>query len=235
MHIEIRLERKLVMNMPQCTVRFLLLLAALTVAIGGCTTEITPTRAISDLSITKAAPDAVAQEHFVTKWLVLGPFSFEADDFGGDQQQPAADKAFVADEAALDGTQLFDKGPAWVEKQFPANAGFVGRVNLDRFFEQVEHAAAYAVAWVYCPERISGAALLTGSDDYLKVWINSKLVHTYKTERRAGEADQDKIENITLKKGYNRIVVKCVDVVLGWNFCLRFADKDGRPIAVKAR
>jgi len=203
-------------------------------ALGGCATynEIAPTKAISDLSVTGAG--AVTKDHFVTNWLVLGPFKFKADDFGGDQQQAAADKAFVPDEAGLNGLQIPPKPAVWREKQF-SDRMETGRINLDGTFGRIEHAAAYAVAWVHCSEEITSANLLVGSDDYITVWINGKAVHTYKTERRAGEADQDKIANITLRKGYNRIVVKCVDVVLGWNFFLRFTDKDGKPIAVKPR
>jgi hypothetical protein len=59
-------------------------------------------------------------------------------------------------------------------------------------------------------------------------------VHTFKKERRAGLADQDAIADITLQKGVNRVVVKCVDVVMGWNFYLRFATKDGKAIGIKA-
>jgi hypothetical protein len=203
-------------------------------ALGGCATfgELTPTKAISDLSATGAA--TVTKGSFVTKWLVLGPFEFKVDDFGGDQQQAAADKAFVPDEAGLNGLQILPKPAVWAEKQFTDDSA-AGRVDLDGVFGGIDHAAAYAVSWLHCSEEIAGVSLLVGSDDYITVWVNGKAVHTYKTERRAGEADQDKIENIKLRKGYNRIVVKCVDVVFGWNFFLRFADKDGKPIAVKAR
>ena len=203
-------------------------------ALGGCAVyeEVAPTRAISDLSAKGAV--AVTEEHFVTNWLVLGPFEFKAADFGGDQQQGAADKAFVPDEARLNGLQIPAKPAAWTEKQFGDDSA-IGRIDLDGVFGGIDHAAAYAVSWVHCSEEIAGASLLVGSDDYIVVWINGKAVHTYKTKRRAGEADQDKIENITLRKGHNRIVVKCVDVVVGWNFFLRFVDKDGKSIAVKAR
>ena len=91
----------------------------------------------------------------------------------------------------------------------------------------------YAVAWVNCPEAITHAKLLLGSDDYVKVWVNGKLVHTYKAGSRAGEADQDTITGINLSKGENRIVVKCVNALGAWNFYLRFADKDGNSYAVK--
>jgi len=212
-------------------------MALAAVCVVGCgPKEIAPTKAISELSLPadKAAqPAELAEEHFVTKWLVLGPFTFGEDDFGGGHQQAAADNEFMPDESALNGTQEAPEPAAWKETQF-ADDGQTGRVNLDKAFGRAEHIAAYAVCWLSCPEAVSDAKLLIGCDDYIKVWINGKLVHTYKTERRAGEADQDEVEKISLKKGYNRVVVKCVDVVANWNFFFRLTDKDGKPIAVKA-
>ena len=82
---------------------------------------------------------------------------------------------------------------------------------------------------------MSNAKLLVGSDDYIKVWINGKLELTYKTDRRSAEADQDTASGISLAKGYNRIVVKCVNVVSVWNFYLRFTDKDGKSFAVETK
>jgi len=217
-------ERKTCMGM---------VVAAVTaVALAGCTT-FTPTAAVSRLSLPADRTETVAQKHFVTNWLVLGPFRFQEDDFGGDQQQPAADEAFVPREGCLDGTQQAPEGTAWAEEQFEAaDPTRRGQVNLDRLYKRIDHAAAYAVCWLYSPDGLHDAKLLVGSDDYVKVWINGKLVHTYKEQRRAAHADQDTVEGITLKKGYNRIVVKCVDVVLSWDFYLRLTDADGRPVAV---
>jgi len=170
-------------------------------------------------------------KHFVTKWLLLGPTTFGENEFGGFPQTGAADKEFVPDEAALDGTQTPPAGAKaakWQEKNF-SNSANPGEIELG----ETEHAVTYAVAWVDCPEAITNAKLLTGSDDYIKVWINGKLVHTYKTECRGGEADQDTVTGISLNKGENRIVVKCVQVLGAWNFYLRFADKDGNAYTVK--
>ena len=196
--------------------------------------EITPTKGISELTLPTAEAAAVTEEHFVMNWLLLGPFTFDANDFGGEHQQPAADKEFMPQERHLNGTQAAPEPASWQEKQF-TGGDRPGRIDLDALYEQVEHAAAYAVCWLNCPQDVPDATLLVGSDDYITVWINGKLVHCYKKERRAAEADQDKIENIALKKGYNRVVVKCVDVVLGWDFYLRLTDKDGKPIAAKAK
>ena len=205
--------------------------AVAAVALAGCV-RFTPTAAVSQLSMPADRAETVAQKHFVTNWLLLGPFMFEEGDFGGGHQQPAADEAFVPREGGLNGTQEAPEGTAWAESQFEADPNYTGRVNLNRFYKRVDHAAAYAVCWLYSPDGLRGARLLVGSDDYIKVWINGKLVHTYKEERRAGDADQDTVEGVTLKKGYNRVVVKCVDVVLSWDFYLRLTDADGRPVAV---
>jgi len=174
------------------------------------------------------------QSQFVTKWTVLGPFTFGENDFGGDPQTAAVDKEFMPDEGALDGTQ---KPPAaskaaWKVNEFK-DAATAGMIDLDTFYNQIEHAAVYAVAWVVATEDVNDAKLLVGSDDYIKVWINGKLVHKYDTARRAGEPDQDLASGIKLNKGMNRIVVKCVDVVLDWNFYLRFTTKDSKAIGVK--
>ena len=205
---------------------------AAAVVLTGCAEPVTPTKAVSELVLPTQVTTKPTTEHFVTKWLVLGPFTFAEADYGGEHQQAAADNAFMPDEGKLDGTQTPPEGASWQEKQFEDDAQ-PGRVDLDAFYAQAEHAAAYAVCWLRCAEAVADAKLLVGSDDYITVWINGKQVHSYKKERRAAEADQDTVENIALKKGYNRIVVKCVDVVLGWNFFFRLTDKDGKAIEVK--
>jgi hypothetical protein len=177
---------------------------------------------------------AVTEKHFVMNWMLLGPLVFKETDFGGDQQQAAIDRAFVPNEADLDGTQPAPAGAAWKAMRF-AGAENVGQVDLDAVYGDIDHVCIYAVAWLDCPQAVADARLCTGSDDYLKVWVNGKLVHTYNKLRRAGAADQDVVSGIALGKGVNRVVVKCVDVVLGWNFYLRLTDSQGRPILVRPK
>ena len=183
---------------------------------------------------TAAASSFLSEKSFVTDWLVLGPFEFKDTDFGGDQQQAATDKEFMPNEGGLDGRQPAPTGTSWKALRFKGDAG-IGQVNLDKLYNQIEHAAAYAVAWIDCPRDVKDAKLYVGSDDYLKVWINGKLIHTYKTERRASAADQDVVPGLALKKGLNRVVVKCVDVVFDWDFYFRLTDAAGKPMTVKAK
>jgi hypothetical protein len=174
----------------------------------------------------------LTEENFVTTWTILGPFKFKADDFGGDHQQPAVKHEFIKDEAKLDGSQKAPEGTKWETKTF-TDGDMIGQVNFDEHYESIDHAAAYAVTWLDAPEAVKDAKLLVGSDDYLQIWINGKLVHTYDEKRRGSEWDQDIIKGIELKKGLNRVVVKCVDVVGGWDFYFRLTDKADRPLSTK--
>lgn len=192
-----------------------------------------PSQAVSELVMPadKATP-FITEKDFVMNWLVLGPIAFTESDFGGDEQQPSADNEFVKNEAALDGTQKAPQGATWQEKLFKGDVQ-AGQVDLNALYNEADHSAAYAVAWLKCTDDVKDAKLYVGSDDYLKVWINGKLVHTYKTARRASNQDQDCIKGIRLEKGYNHVVVKCVDVVLGWDFYFRLTDAKDRPIVAK--
>lgn len=188
-----------------------------------------PTKAVSKLVLPAVKAAYPEQKHFINKWLILSEFTFGENDFGGDPQTAAADKAFMPKEGDLDGTQPAPKGTKWEEKLF--DGATPGEIDLGT----TEHATAYAVAWLNCPEAISNAKLLVGSDDYIKVWIDGKLVHSYNADRRSAEVDQDSVSGISLAKGYNRIVVKCVNVVSVWSFYLRFTDKDGKAFVVEAK
>lgn len=202
----------------------------------GKTPEVKPPACSALVMPMPNVPTPAGMSQFITKWTVLGPIAFGENDFGGDPQTAANEKEFLPKEDALDGTQKPPAGStaAWKIHDFKAGASD-GMIDLDALYNQIDHAAVYAVAWVVAPEDIKDAILLVGSDDYIKVWINGKLVHKYNTERRAGAADQDTVPGITLQKGPNRIVVKCVDVVMDWNFYLRFTTKDSKPIGVVAQ
>jgi len=168
------------------------------------------------------------EQYFVRDWLVLGPYQYDAAKFGGERGgQGATDVAFVKDESALtpkEGASV--EGKVW--KRYKSG----DRVDLDSFYNAIDYAVAYLGTYVYSPAEVKDCILYIGSDDYVKVYINEKLVHTYKEKRRAAEKDQDKVTGITLKKGWNKIVVKVVDVVIDWAIYLRFADSNGNPMKV---
>jgi len=182
-------------------------------------------------------PDAdpfLTEEDFVMRWRVLGPFTFDAADFGGGDQPASADELFVEDEAGLTGGEAAPDGTYWHEATFEGNVQ-AGQVDLDALYDGINHAAAYAVAYLYCPQPIENATLWVGSDDYIKVWINGELVHSYGVERRGSDWDQDEVSGVSMQEGYNRVVVKCVDVVGGWDFYFRLDDAEQNPYMIRPR
>lgn len=181
----------------------------------------------------QGASPFLTEQNFVTKWAVLGPFTFAEDAFGGEHQQGAVDNQFIPNEAELTPAAEAPKGSKWTVQQFKEGAQ-AGAVDLDKLYDSVDHAAAYAVSYLESPTEVENAKLYLGSDDYIKVWVNGKLVHSYKTERRGSDWDQDVAQNVHLNKGLNRVVVKVVDVVGGFDFYFRLTDAKDMPYTVKA-
>ena len=167
----------------------------------------------------------VNDEGFIQRWLVLAPIPFAGDESGTE----ALDKAKIADEGKLkpkkgDKVKVGDKELAWKEHTCPEHLldfnGILGNVTED--------SVAYAVTFIVVPEEMKGVKMKTGSDDQAKVYLNGKEVFKF-AEARAIDKDQDTTE-VTLNKGVNVIVVKVVNEKMDWSFCVRFTDKDDKPL-----
>jgi WD40 repeat protein/serine/threonine protein kinase len=81
-------------------------------------------------------------------------------------------------------------------------------LDLAACFDQKEHIAVYALAYVYAKAR-QDVVLWTGSDDSLRVWLNGELLHEYPTGR-APAPDEDRIP-ATLRPGWNVVLAKVVN------------------------
>jgi|GEM_PF-2295318 len=64
-----------------------------------------------------------------------------------------------------------------------------------------------------------------GSDDACKIWLNGKEAHTFYGSRGTSPGS-DKAE-VTLKKGWNPVMMKVVNIGGGWGFAMRFRQSDG--------
>ena len=73
--------------------------------------------------------------------------------------------------------------------------------------------------------RNSLPALELGTDDGVKVWFNDTVVHTNNTFRGL-QPGSDKV-NVTLKTGWNPLLLKVTQLNQGWAFCARFVKPDG--------
>jgi len=170
----------------------------------------------------EAKPDA---EGFVRDWLMLAPFPI-AESSGADE----IDKKQIENEAALkpkagDKQKVGDKEAAW--KAVRAK-DFSLELN-DAVGTPKEDVVGYLVTYVVADKEMPDLTLLIGSNDEAKVYLNGKEVIKF-DQTRVVEKDSDKSDKVTLNKGVNTIVFKVINEKNDWGACLRFKDKDGKPV-----
>jgi len=104
--------------------------------------------------------------------------------------------------------------------------GESGFLDLKELFKPNEWVAAYAMTHLYsgAPRR---ARILLGSDDGAKVWLNGEPVWAT-LEVRGPDADKDRFE-ITLRKGWNQLLIKVEQGRGGWGLHLRATDPGPVP------
>jgi hypothetical protein len=170
-----------------------------------------------------AKPD---EEGFIRDWLILAPLPFG----GADDGAAALDKQQIDGEAKLqpkegDKVKVGDKEYTWKKHQATDAVldinGFLGAVTEDR--------VAYAVCYLTADEELKGLQMKTGSDDQAKIYLNGKEIFK-NVEARPLQKDEDATEGVTLTKGVNVVVFKIVNEKEDWSGCLRFLDKDGKPV-----
>jgi len=87
-----------------------------------------------------------------------------------------------------------------------------------------EQCVAYARTSI-CSEQEQPAVLELGTDDGVKVWLNGKLVHANNVARPLA-VGSDKAP-VSLKAGWNTLLLKITQNNLGWEYCARLVRPDG--------
>ena len=168
-------------------------------------------------------------EGFIRDWLLLGPIPWDddatrlrEDQLKATENQPGGatediQKVLTPWEGAR-GSGLA-KALRWTLH----NSGNK-HINLQSVYhgqrKRFEKAVVYAFTSVKVP-RTQTVSLLVGSDDGIAVWLNHEVVHSNDVTRGASP-DQDTIHSLTLKEGWNSILIKCVNRDDGWGFYARF-------------
>jgi hypothetical protein len=155
-----------------------------------------------------------ASSGYVTAWQVAGPYKQDGKDYAA-----LFDIAFAPE--GLNGQGVpwrplpagTDPSRPWVLDLLKALGG--------------EQCVAYARTWVRCDQE-RAARLEMGSDDGLKVWLDGVIVHANNTARPL-TAGSDKVD-VTLKQGWNRLLLKITQNNLPWEFCVRIVTPDGSPL-----
>jgi len=186
--------------------------------------EIAPTD-----DVKKQAQEALSQldkfEDYITAWEVSGPYTAKGKDGPG-----LHDVAFPPENQVVGGTSPSrDEKVVWEiiapgggEKQF-----YPFYADLNKRYSAKENAAAYLRTNVWSPED-QKALLEFGSDDGAKVWLDGKLVINAGAPR-SFEVGKDKVE-VTLKKGWNPILVKVWNGSGHWGAAARFRKPDGSQL-----
>lgn len=157
---------------------------------------------------------APSGRNFLLDWNLVGPFDAPDMDYLTAPYPPEADS---------DLTKTYvGKGNAAVAWH-KITADLSGYVRLTELVKPNEQAVIYALGWLSSPEDTS-AVMLVGSDDGVRVWINDGLVHSNPAYRGA-YPDQDRLK-VSLRKGWNKVMLKVLQGAGGWGYYVRFADPD---------
>ncbi|NOS71088.1 MAG: hypothetical protein HOP33_14300 [Verrucomicrobia bacterium] len=147
---------------------------------------------------------------FIQDWLVSGPYH--------QQGATGADSVFNTVFAPE------KPGEAVNWKAMPRG----DHANLGLVFPDQMNCAAYLKAKIIAPQDCK-AALLMGSDDGVKAWLNGVLVHGNNVDR--GMVPDQDMAPIELKKGDNQLLLKITQGGGGWMACARIVGTDGQAIA----
>jgi hypothetical protein len=170
-----------------------------------------------------ARPDA---DGYLRDWLLFAPIYLEEDTPGHEN----LDQNQIANEAALqprpgDKLRVQRRELTWTSVR-AKDAVFDFNQVLG---EQHDWTAGYLVAYVVCDRELTGLNLLVGHNDQARVYLNGREVFRHELPSTLSK-DSGKVENVTLKPGVNTIVFKVINEINNWQACLRFTDREGKPV-----
>lgn len=147
-------------------------------------------------------------------WLVLGPFP--------DPQYTALETPLIEETRLLPFHGAIAADRSWQSVISPSDY-----VDFAAALSPNANAVAYAHVYLFAPAHTE-AALVCGSDDGMRLWLNGELLHTARI-RRAPDPNQTTLP-IVLAQGWNRLLMKVDQGDGGWGFFLRLTTRDNKPL-----
>jgi hypothetical protein len=176
----------------------------------------------TDAATRQAAEAALKQIHarteFITNWQFAGPYR-EA----GKNYAALFDIAFGPEPGA---TGAAGADVNWRPLPAGSDPARPGVMDLLKPLGG-EQCVAYARTRIHS-ENKQPALLEMGSDDGIKVWLNSEQVHAHNVARPLQPGSDRAIVNFNA--GWNDLMIKVTQNNLGWEFTARFLKSDGSRV-----
>jgi hypothetical protein len=156
-----------------------------------------------------------SHRRFITDWNLIGPF---------DAPNMSYLQVAYPPEKEIDVNKTYSgkgKAPLHWKKIQAEPSGFM---RLENRISPSERGIVYGQVYVFSPENRE-TLMLVGSDDGVRIWLNQDLIHTNPAYRGA-YPDQDHVP-VTLKKGWNTLLIKVLQGGGGWGYYVRFVDPEG--------
>lgn len=156
-------------------------------------------------------------EDYVTAWQVSGPY-FET----GKSAHDLFEMAFPPEQGTAEDWRIVPLANVGNSSGLAPWA-----VDLNTAIGGQER-VAYLRTWLTA-EKATEGVLELGTNDGCKVWLNGKLLHSFKEGRPLKPGD-DKIA-LSLNEGKNELLIAVYQQGDAWAACARLADKDGKALA----
>lgn len=150
---------------------------------------------------------------FIRSWAALGSFGYTGAGHNTDYIGEATIHPSIGDTT--------------VGKVWSALNSTTDNIDLFPLFSPNEHAIAYLNTYVYSPIQ-RGCQVRFAVDDAAKVFLNGVLIDD-NTGYRSPDPDTDKLD-VTLKTGWNQLLVKAENFTAGWTMYARITDAQGNLI-----
>jgi len=164
---------------------------------------------------------AVPVPRWAMDWLVVGPFP--NPQHVGTEYSPAIDSVYSPEEDP-DPARSYPLPGGESAEWRPVSGDSTGYVRLNPHFEPSDWVAAFAQAFLYSPTA-RDVNLLLGADDAHQLWVNGTAISS--RQGRNISVPDDMEARVSLRPGWNHVLLKVADLDGGWAFHLRAADPSG--------
>jgi len=101
-------------------------------------------------------------------------------------------------------------------------------VDFASYLTPNTNVVAYAHVYLHVPAT-TACSLVFGANDGIRVWVNGEQIFQQRMRRTAVDPDQNTV-GITLRAGWNRLLVKVDQESGGWGFFMRLLAKNGKSL-----